>query len=78
MRLWNAMQAGDHATALDMHIKMLRVWNAIADDSLPANVKCALELQGRPAGLPRSPMAPSSHAQRAAIREALRLADLVP
>jgi len=77
VQLWKAMQAGDHATALDAHVKMLRVWNAIADDSLPANVKCALELQGRPAGLPRSPMAPSSPAQRAAIREALRLAGLL-
>ena len=75
--LWDAVQAGDHSTALDMHIKMLRVWNAIAGDNLPANTKCALELQGRPAGLPRSPMPPSSPAQREAIREALTLAGLV-
>ena len=77
VRLWDAVQAGDHVTALDMHIKMLRVWNAIMGDNLPANTKCALELQGRPAGLPRSPMPPSSPAQRGAIREALALAGLI-
>lgn len=77
VRLWDAMQRGDHATALDLHVKMLRVWNAIAGDNLPANVKTALELQGWPAGLPRSPMPPSSQAQRAAIRDALQLAGLV-
>lgn len=77
VRLWDAVQAGDHVTALDMHVKMLRVWNAIAGDNLPANTKCALELQGRPAGLPRSPMPPSSPAQREAIRQALVLAGLI-
>ena len=77
VRLWDAVQAGDHETALDMHVKMLRVWNAIAQDNLPANVKTALELQGRPAGLPRSPMPPSSPEQRQAIRKALAMAGLI-
>ena len=74
VRLWDAVQAGDHATSLDLHGKLLRIWNAIAGDNLPANVKCAIALQGRDAGLPRAPMPASSPAQRAAIRQALQAA----
>jgi len=71
VQLWLAVQAGDHTLALDLHKKLLVVWNAIYGDNLPANVKTALALQGRYAGLPRSPMPRSSEAQKAAIREAL-------
>jgi 4-hydroxy-tetrahydrodipicolinate synthase len=76
VQLWDVVQAGDHAAGLDLHGKLLRVWNAISGDNLPANVKCAIELQGRAAGLPRSPMGASSTAQKAAIRAALQAADL--
>ena len=76
VQLWDAMQAGDHVTALDLHVKLLRIWNAIAGDNLPANVKTAMALQGRPAGLPRAPMPPSSEAQKAAIRQAVEAAGI--
>jgi 4-hydroxy-tetrahydrodipicolinate synthase len=72
--LWDAVGAGDHAAALDLHGRLLRIWNALAGDNLPANVKCAMALQGRPAGLPRAPMAASSAAQTEAIRAALQAA----
>jgi 4-hydroxy-tetrahydrodipicolinate synthase len=75
--LWEAVRHGDHARALDLHVKLLRIWNAMAGDNLPANVKCAMELQNRPGGIPRSPMAASSPAQRQAIRTALRQAGLL-
>jgi len=71
VKLWLAVEAGDHPTALDLHKKLLTIWNAIYGDNLPANVKTALALQGRYAGLPRSPMAPSSAVQEVAIRQAL-------
>ncbi|MBM3459760.1 MAG: dihydrodipicolinate synthase family protein, partial [Armatimonadetes bacterium] len=70
--LWNAVQAGDQATALDLHKKLLPLWNAIFADNLPANVKYALELQGRPAGLPRAPMPYPSPQQQARIERVLR------
>jgi 4-hydroxy-tetrahydrodipicolinate synthase len=76
VRLWDAVQARDHAGALDVHRKLLRVWNAIAGDNLPANVKYAMALQGRPSGAPRSPMPPSSPAQQAAIQAALEQAGI--
>ncbi len=71
VQLWDAVQRGDHAAALDLHKRLLRLWNALAGDNLPANVKFAMELQGRRGGFPRAPMAVSSEAQRAAIRAAL-------
>jgi 4-hydroxy-tetrahydrodipicolinate synthase len=71
VQLWDAVQAGDHKKALRLHEKLLPIWNAIWADNLPANVKCAEELQGRRAGVPRAPMPASSPAQTAAIRAAL-------
>ncbi len=77
VQLWDAVQAGDHKQALALHEMLLSIWNAIWADNLPANVKCAEELQGRKAGLPRAPMPASSPAQTAAIRAALQKAGLL-
>jgi 4-hydroxy-tetrahydrodipicolinate synthase len=74
VQLWDAVQAGDHVQALDLHRRLLTIWNALQGDNLPANVKTALRLQGRPAGVARLPMAPSSARQAGAIRDALVLA----
>ena len=71
VQLWDAVQRGDHATSLDLHKRLLRLWNALVGDNLPANVKFAMELQGRRGGFPRAPMAVSSAAQQAAIRAAV-------
>ena len=71
VQLWQRVEAGDHAAALELHHRLLPIWNAIMDDNLPANVKTALALQGRPAGMPRRPMPPSSPAQTQAIQAAL-------
>jgi len=73
VQLWNAVQTGDHTTALDLHGRLLHLWNVISGDNLPANVKTALTLQGREAGQPRSPMPVSSPDQVAAIRRELAL-----
>jgi 4-hydroxy-tetrahydrodipicolinate synthase len=54
--LWDAVQRGDHATALAIHEALLAFWNTIVGDNLPANVKYAIGRQGCPAGLPRMPM----------------------
>lgn len=70
--LWNAVQRGDHAAALALHRRLLRFWNTISADNLPACVKYALELQGYPVGLPRQPMPAASERQKAAIAPALK------
>jgi len=74
---WDAVQRGDHATALAIHNKLLRIWNAMPHDNLPANIKTAMRLQGRDGGIPRAPMQPSSAEQEAAIRSALQAAGLL-
>ncbi len=75
--LWDAVAAGDHGTALALHGKLLRLWNALVDDNLPATVKYAQALQGVPAGLPRAPMPEARPDQRPAIEAALRDLDLI-
>jgi 4-hydroxy-tetrahydrodipicolinate synthase len=77
VQLWDAVQAGDHKQGLALHEKLLPLWNAVWADNLPACVKCAEELQGRKAGLPRAPMPASSPAQTVAIRAALQNAGLL-
>jgi 4-hydroxy-tetrahydrodipicolinate synthase len=69
--LWNAVQAGNHEKALDLHRRLLPLWNAIFADNLPANTKFAQTLQGCPAGAPRAPMPPASPEQQRKIRAAL-------
>lgn len=77
VEVWDAVQAGDHERAKAVHQKLLAIWNAINQDNLPANVKCAMRLQGRDGGLPRAPMPPSSATQEAAVRASLEQAGLL-
>ena len=77
VKLWEATKGGDHVTALDLHERLLVLWNAIVGDALPATTKCAQILQGIPAGLPRQPMSMPSESKQAEIRKALEGLDLV-
>ncbi len=70
--LWDAVADGDHASALDLHLRLLPLWNAMIDDNLPAAVKAALDFQGVAGGLPRRPMPVASNSQRSAIAAALK------
>ena len=71
VQLWNAVQAGDHETALNLHEKLLVLWNAIWGDNLPATTKHSQILQVIPAGLPRQPMTMPDEDQQTLIRDAL-------
>ena len=77
VQLWDAVQAGDHKQALALHARLLPLWNAIAGDNLPANVRYCQEAQGRRAGVPRAPMPATSPQQAEPIRQALQSAGLV-
>jgi len=70
--LWDAVQAGNHQLANEIHVALLRFWNTISADNLPANVKHALEVQGVPSGLPRAPMPPTSAEQALRIKAQLQ------
>jgi len=72
VKVWDAVQKGDHTTALDLHKKLLVLWNAMIADNLPAATRYAQELQGLPTGtFPRAPMPVATEQQRVAIRKAL-------
>ncbi|MBZ6284355.1 dihydrodipicolinate synthase family protein [Streptomyces olivaceus] len=77
VELWDAVQAGDHTKALELHERILTVWRAIDAPNLPATLKAALELQGRSPGLPRRPFRPATDAERERIRTALEAARLI-
>ena len=61
------MKAGDHPRALDLHKKLLTLWNAVIADNLPACTRYAQTLQGLPRTYPRAPMPEAS--PRAAGRD---------
>jgi len=78
VRLWDAVRAGDQARALELHEKLLHLWNALMPhDNLPAATKYAQHLQAVPSGLPRAPMPSASADQQAAIKAALQGLDLI-
>ncbi|WP_431857108.1 dihydrodipicolinate synthase family protein [Azospirillum sp.] len=70
--LWNAVQAGDHPRALEIHRSLLAFWNTINGDNLPGCVKYSLSRQGCEVGVPRQPMPAATEAQKARIDAALR------
>lgn len=78
VQLWNAVEAGEHAKALELHKKLLAIWNAIVGDNLPAAVKTTMSMQGRDGGIARSPMTPTTAKQKIAIQNALQFAGLQP
>ena len=69
--LWEAVQFGDHERALKIHQAMLKFWNTVFSENLPANVKYCLRKQGVPAGGPRMPMPATSPEQAVRIDAAL-------
>lgn len=71
VELWNLVQRGDHVSALQLHLRLLKMWNAISGDNRLAVTKHTLSLQGVPVGLPRAPLTPASPAQRQAAANAL-------
>ena len=71
MELWDAVKAGDHSRALTLHEQLLRLWNAMFGDNLPACTKYAQSLQGVH-GFSRAPMPEPTDFQKASIRDALQ------
>ena len=68
---WDAVEAGDHKTALDIHNKLLPVWRSIDGPNMTVRIKAALAMLGRNGGLGAHPLTPVSDAERAVIRAAL-------
>ncbi|ODT66874.1 MAG: dihydrodipicolinate synthase family protein [Pelagibacterium sp. SCN 63-23] len=56
VKLFEAVEAGDHQTAKDIHFRLNALWNALRHDNLPACVKYIQHRQGLPMFHPRAPM----------------------
>jgi len=77
VQLFKAVLCGDHAQARKLHAQMLVIWRALEDlAGYHGRVKYAIELQGRPAGLPHHPYRPASEEERALLRRAFREAGI--
>ncbi|MFF3854228.1 dihydrodipicolinate synthase family protein [Micromonospora sp. NPDC002575] len=68
---WDAVRAGDHKTALDIHNRLLPIWRAVDGPNMTVRIKAALRMQGRNGGLGAHPLTPVSAAEETAIRAAL-------
>ena len=77
VQLFEAVQRDDHVRARQLHQQLLVIWRALEDMSgFHGRVKFAIELQGRPSGLPRHPFRPASEEERALLRGAFREAGI--
>ena len=72
VKLFKAVQAKDHDTALDIHNKLNKLWNVLRHDNLPACVKYIQHRQGLPLFQPRAPMDDVSDEQKKVIDQALK------
>jgi 4-hydroxy-tetrahydrodipicolinate synthase len=77
VELYEAVQKGDHSSARALHGQLLVVWRAVEDMSgFHGRIKFAIELQGRPAGLPRRPFRSANAEEQSLIRRAFQQAGL--
>lgn len=71
VRLWDAVVDQDWETALDLHERLMPLWDAIGLDNMPSLCKYAQQLQGVEAGHSRKPTSPATEDQKHRVREAL-------
>ncbi|MFL6695424.1 MAG: dihydrodipicolinate synthase family protein [Ramlibacter sp.] len=72
VKMYNAVQKNDHATAREIHFKLNALWNSMSHDNLPACVKYVQHLQGLTMYEPRRPMMRVSDDQKRVIKAALQ------
>ena len=71
------VETGDVAAARKIHESLSPLFNALFVTSNPIPLKAALELVGRPAGVPRLPLVPATSEERERVRGALEDAGLL-
>jgi 4-hydroxy-tetrahydrodipicolinate synthase len=68
---WRAYLDGDSKTALAIHNKLMYIFKSVQGANFPSKIKEAIRLQGRPAGIPRSPLQKVTGIESAIIKQAL-------
>lgn len=77
VEIFNSVKNGEIENAREKYFKLLPIAKAIGSAiNFPAPVKAAINLLGRPAGLVRSPIVPSTEKEIETIKNALTYADL--
>jgi len=71
------IETGDVAAARKIHETLSPLFNALFITSNPIPLKAALEMLGRPAGVPRLPLVPATAEERERVRKALEDAGLL-
>lgn len=69
--LFNACVANDVPTALELHNRLVGIFATWMLPNHPGPLKEAMEMAGRSVGMGRSPLAPMTSEQKAAVAEAL-------
>jgi len=77
VKLWDAVKRQDWDTALDLHERLMPLWDAIGLDNMPSLCKYAQQLQGLDAGVARKPTSPATEEQKKAVRSALSGLNLI-
>ena len=75
--MWDAAQAGEIERARRIDAEITPVYEATSVTTNPIPLKAALELVGRPAGVPRLPLVPATSEERERVRKALEDAGLL-
>jgi 4-hydroxy-tetrahydrodipicolinate synthase len=68
---WRAYLDGDSKTALAIHNKLMYIFKSVQGANFPSKIKEAIRLQGRPAGIPRSPLQKVTESESVIIKQAL-------
>ena len=77
VKLWDAVKRQDWDTALDLHERLMPLWDAIGLDNMPSLCKYAQQLQGLDAGVARKPTSPATEEQKKSVRSALSGLNLI-
>lgn len=78
VEMYDRVQSGDLKRSREIYDKLLPIAKAISDNNnIPATLKAAVEILGRPAGPGRSPILPATQSEKQKLKEALAFAELL-
>lgn len=63
-QLWNALEKGDSKRSRELHMVMVRLYDAFKIGNYYSAIKEAMNLMGRPGGFPRPPLLPLTSNER--------------
>ena len=77
MTIYNAVQAGDLKTAMEMNDRMRTLYTLMEQEPCPGPVKAALTMKGMEFGVPRRPLLPASEEIKASLKDEMEKINLI-